>query len=886
MHFPAKRAPVGVRSMRLFLVAFCVLLCACHPRQWKAGPFIEITKIPPASVGNPYTNLTIEGRVVGARPAQQIVLYARSGAWWVQPLANQPYTKIQPDSTWKNSTHPGTEYAALLVDPGYNPPGVTIVLPSAGGAVAAVAVVEGEPAFWQTRWFRAVAGLVLLAMAFGAYRLRVENIEEREREFRKLAENAPDIVMRFDPDLRYRYVNPVVEEYTGLPPKALLGKTNQEVGMHERYVQSWEAALRQVLGTGGAAMKEFTFDTPKGERHFESRLVPEAGTAGSIKSVLAITRDVTELKRAEQRFRALLESAPDAMVVVNQQGRIILINAQVEKLFGYKRDELLGKEIEILVPARFRADHSGHRANFFAEPRVREMGAGLDLYGLHKDGREFPVEISLSPLETEEGMVVSSAIRDITNRKCASEALRRSENELRRMVDFVPGIIIVIDANGEPLYANRAMLDYTGLTAEELPFAEFSGRLSHPEDIEKFRRIRQQSLARAIPFQLEQRMLGKHGDYRWFLFRYNPLKDEQGNPVRWYVTATDIEERRQSEERVHNEILALREQIDRDSMFEDIVGSSEPLRKVLTQVSKVAPSDSTVLILGETGTGKELIARAIHKRSKRAGRAFIGVNCGAIPGSLIASELFGHEKGAFTGATQRRLGRFEAANGGTIFLDEVGDLPPDIQIALLRVLQEREIERVGSDKPIPVDVRVLAATHRDLEKLVSEGRFRQDLLYRLNVVPIEMPSLRERAADIPLLVEYFIARFGKKAGKKLSTIDKKTLGLLQSYEWPGNVRELQNVIERAVILSDSDSFAVDETWLKPGPSEFPPPAVALGGVLMKQEKEMIEAALSESCGRVSGPAGAAAKLGLPSRTLDSKIKRLGIDKFRFKSQPS
>ena len=311
---------------------------------------------------------------------------------------------------------------------------------------------------------------------------------------------------------------------------------------------------------------------------------------------------------------------------------------------------------------------------------------------------------------------------------------------------------------------------------------------------------------------------------------------------------------------------------------------SEPLRKVLTQLSKVAPSDSTVLVLGETGTGKELIARAIHKRSKRAAQAFIGVNCGAIPASLIASELFGHEKGAFMSATQRRLGRFEAANGGTIFLDEIGDLPPDIQIALLRVLQEREIERVGSDKPIPVDVRVVAATHRDLETLVSEGKFRQDLLYRLNVVPIHIPSLRERAADIPLLVEYFIARFGKKTGKKFRTIDQRTLKLFQAYEWPGNVRELQNVIERAVILSESDNFIVDEMWLKREPSRVPRPTAALGSVLLKQEKEMIEAALAESRGQVAGPAGAARKLGLPTRTLDSKIKRLGIDKYRFKSQ--
>jgi formate hydrogenlyase transcriptional activator len=385
-----------------------------------------------------------------------------------------------------------------------------------------------------------------------------------------------------------------------------------------------------------------------------------------------------------------------------------------------------------------------------------------------------------------------------------------------------------------------------------------------------------------VPFEIEKRMRGKDGRYRWFVFRYNPLLNEQGRVTRWFATATDIEDRKQTEQRVHNENLALREQIDRDSMFEDIVGSSEALRKVLRQVAKVAHSDSTVLILGETGTGKELIARAIHKRSNRGERAFIGVNCAAIPASLIASELFGHEKGAFTGATQRRLGRFEMANGGTMFLDEVGDLPPEIQIALLRVLQEREIERVGSSRPIPVDVRVLAATHRDLNALVAEGKFRQDLLYRLNVVPIEMPSLRYRAPDIPLLVEYFIDRFGKKAGKKFRTIDRKTLKLFQEYGWPGNVRELQNVIERAVILSDGDTFSVDETWLKREPPQVASPRAAFSGALLSQEKEMIEAALSESHGRISGPTGAAANLGLPTRTLDSKIKRLGINKYRFK----
>jgi PAS domain S-box-containing protein len=454
--------------------------------------------------------------------------------------------------------------------------------------------------------------------------------------------------------------------------------------------------------------------------------------------------------------------------------------------------------------------------------------------------------------------------------------------DLYTITDAIANPVAVLTSDGVLLYANRVALDQWGLTPGEPNSEGFFRRACHPDDIERMYEERRVGLVRGVPFQREVRLL-KDGKYRWQLVQYNPLKDESGSIVRWYATATDIDDQKRTEERLRNENLVLREQIDRDSMSGDIVGSSEVLRKVLRQVAKVALSDSTVLILGETGTGKELVARAIHKRSNRAERAFIGVNCAAIPQSLIASELFGHEKGAFTGATQRRLGRFESANGGTLFLDEVGDLPMEIQIALLRVLQEREIERVGASKPIPVDVRVLAATHRDLNALVEEGEFRQDLLYRLNVVPIEMPSLRERKEDVPLLVEHFIDRFGKKAGKKFRTIDKRSFKLLQSYDWPGNVRELQNVIERAVILCEDEIFSVDETWLvheRPATSSR---ATALNGVLLKQEKEMIEAALTESQGKISGPTGAATRLGLPARTLDSKIKRLRINKYRFKT---
>ncbi|MFZ3255548.1 MAG: sigma 54-interacting transcriptional regulator [Candidatus Acidiferrales bacterium] len=472
--------------------------------------------------------------------------------------------------------------------------------------------------------------------------------------------------------------------------------------------------------------------------------------------------------------------------------------------------------------------------------------------------------------------------RSQTSLTRALSKLRQDEGELRRMTDAIPQTIVVLDPSGALIYANQATLDYTGLAIEDVLAPGFRERIFHPDDLEKLRDEREAALARGLPFEAEQRALRKDGQYRWFLIRYNPFRTEQGQVIRWYATGTDIDDRVRAEERTRNENLALREQIDRDSMFEDIVGSSEALRKLLRQVSKVAASDSTVLILGETGTGKELIARAIHKRSRRADHAFIGVNCAAIPTSLIASELFGHEKGAFTGATQRRLGRFESANGGTLFLDEVGDLPPEIQIALLRVLQEREIERVGGGKSIAVDVRVLAATHRDLNTLVAEGKFRQDLLYRLNVVPIEIPPLRERTADIPLLVEYFMDRFGKRAGKQFKTIDQRSLQLFQAYGWPGNVRELQNVIERAVILAEGETFSVDEIWLKREPPPTERRTRTLNNALVTQEKQMIEAALALSQGQISGPNGAAARLGLPARTLDSKIKRLKINQYRYK----
>jgi len=429
------------------------------------------------------------------------------------------------------------------------------------------------------------------------------------------------------------------------------------------------------------------------------------------------------------------------------------------------------------------------------------------------------------------------------------------------------------------------------------PTAEFVLSRTHPDD----RDARWQFIERAAREPLfldhEYRLLMPDGAVKHVHVVARPIHDAATGGIEYVGAITDVtavKESRQALEHAYAEIrelkdqlqkenIVLREEVDKTSMFEEIVGSSPPLRAVLSDLSKVAPTDSTVLITGETGTGKELIARAIHKRSPRSSRAFVSVNCAAIPASLIASELFGHEKGAFTGALQRRQGRFELADGGTLFLDEVGELPAETQIMLLRVLQEREFERVGGSRPVRVNVRLLAATNRDLQAAVADGSVRADLFYRLNVFPLDVPALRERRADIPLLVEYFVHRFAQRAGKRIRGLSKETSTLLQSYDWPGNIRELQNVIERAVIIADSDTLAIDERWLAGGAPK--PPAVASPPVstLATHEKDVIEAALRESKGRVSGPFGAAARLSVASSTLESKIKALQIDKRRFKS---
>ena len=588
------------------------------------------------------------------------------------------------------------------------------------------------------------------------------------------------------------------------------------------------------------------------------------------------------LRRSEQQLRDVIETIPAMAWTTDPNGSRDFANHRWQEFTGMSVSEMAGDGWKKMIHPEDLARHTEkcHHslttgAPFENEVRVRRASDGQYRWFLHRG----------VAMRDDAGNILKwfGTGADIEDLKRAEAKLRQDEQELRRITDAIPLSIVVLNPNGRAIYANRVALDYTGLTLDDVVGNNFRERVFHPEDIERLRKCRQESLAAAVSFENEQRALGKDGKYRWFLVRYNPLLDEDGKIVRWYASATDIDDRKRSEDRTRNENIALRDEVDKAFMFEEIVGDSPSIQFVLAQVAKVAPSDSTVLITGETGTGKELIARAIHKRSQRSARAFVNVNCASIPTSLIASELFGHEKGAFTGALQRRLGRFELAEGGTIFLDEVGELPMETQIALLRVLQEREFERIGSSHIIRADVRVIAATNRDLQLAIASGGFRSDLFYRLNVIPMEIPSLRQRKEDIPMLIEYFIDRYARKSGKRIKAIEKKTLELLQAYSWPGNVRELQNIIERSVVLSETETFSVDESWLSRQPSHISSTTSQLSERIVAQEKEIIEAALAESKGRVSGPSGAAAKLGIPQSTLDSKIRSLKINKQNFKA---
>jgi formate hydrogenlyase transcriptional activator len=647
----------------------------------------------------------------------------------------------------------------------------------------------------------------------------------------------------------------------------------------------------QALRAKADIVHDYRIVLPDGTvKHIHGIGHPVLDETGNIVEYVGTDVDVTERKGAEEKLRRSEADLLEAQRI-SQTGSwkhdvpsgTVTVSPEVFRIFGVRPDE------DTSTPgfwfSRNHPEDQKRIQELFERSEIQKTDYEADYRIVLPDGSIKHLHAIGHPVLNESGDLVEfvGTAMDITERKYAEDRIREQEVELRQILDASPQHLSVLRGDGSHLYINQSSLDFLGLTLEEWQKRDIR-ELAHPDDAERVARERKQAFSSGSPLEIEARFLRHDGEYRWFFLHFKPLKDQLGRITRWVVPAIDIEDRKRAEERLQHENVALREQIDQAFMFEEIVGSSPALQTVLSNIVKVAPTDSTVLITGETGTGKELIARAIHKRSQRSGQAFISVNCASIPSSLIASELFGHEKGAFTGALQRRQGRFELAHSGTIFLDEVGELPTETQIALLRVLQERQFERVGGNRPLSTDVRIIAATNRDLTAAIAAGTFRADLFYRLNVFPIEMPPLRKRKEDIPMLVEYFVKRYAEKIGKHIRTIDMNSLELCQSYSWPGNIRELQNIIERSVILCSGDIFWIEKGWLvgpEPARQELPGP---LPDTLENQERVMIETALAECKGKVAGPEGAAAKLGIPRSTLDSKIKQLRINKHKSISE--
>jgi PAS domain S-box-containing protein len=605
-----------------------------------------------------------------------------------------------------------------------------------------------------------------------------------------------------------------------------------------------------------------------------------------IMSECSSTDELGLVDDAHEELRRLIDTTPalihtgraDGYLDYFNRGWLNYLGATLDDVCGWRwRDFIHPDDVDELVGKWRAAIASGEP--FVCESRVRRAD-GEYRWFLHQK----------VPVKDEHGNVTKwqGASIEIEDRKRAEDALRRSERflaEAQRLSKT--GSFIWNTATGELVWSEEIYRLHE-IDSTIKPTLDLASKRVHPDDRPLLEQTIGSASAKGEALDLDLRLLMPNGSIKYVHILARAVGQKSGGfeyvGTGMDVTATRLafQEIQKIKDQLYKENIAFKEEIDQSSMFEEIVGTSQPLRRVLAHVEKVAPTESTVLVTGETGTGKELIARAIHKRSTRADRPFIRVNCAAIPQSLVASELFGHEKGAFTGATQRRHGRFEMADGGTLFLDEIGELPADTQISLLRVLQEKEIERIGGDQVIPVDVRIIAATNRDLQSAIDEGTFREDLFYRLNVFPIEMPSLRERKGDITLLVGYLTERYASRAGKKIKQIAKRTLGLLLEYEWPGNIRELQNLVERAVILCDSDTLSIDETWLKRSHQHSAAQGVPVESPLEHREKEVIEEALAACKGRVAGPSGAATRLGIPRSTLESRIKSLRIDKWRHK----
>ena len=649
---------------------------------------------------------------------------------------------------------------------------------------------------------------------------------------------------------------------------------------------------------------EFRFVLPDGALRYVSGIGrPVIDDAGNLTSFIGTTMDITQRKRTEEElrkqkahFEKLFELAPEAIVLRDIDNRVLRVNREFSNLYGFAPEEALGRSIrDLIVPA-----DQWSASEKLREALQRGERVNAELTHKRKDGSRLTVSFVAAPVQVEGNTPeIYSIYRDITAPKRAEEALRRSEAYLAEGQRLShTGSWARCVTSGDVYFSQESYRIFGFEPGSKVTLETIIGRI-HPDDRPYAHETIQKSIVDSSDFELNYRIILDDGSIRHLHVLGHPVRKPDGSVAEFLGTHVDVTEQRLSrkaledafaeintlKEQLLQENVALRQEIDETSMFDEIVGKSAALQKVLKEIETVGPTDSTVLILGETGTGKELIARAIHNLSSRNGNAFVKVNCAAIPTGLLESELFGHERGAFTGAIAQRIGRFELAHHGTVFLDEIGEIPLELQPKLLRVLQEREFERLGSSRTLKTDARLIAATNRELSDLVAEHKFRSDLFYRLNVFPIRVPALRERPEDVPLLVRHFAEIFSRRMGKPIQSIPTDTMSALVSYDWPGNVRELQNVIERAVILSShgvlrvspAELRATSSVWPANGDSSpAPVRSTRTRTVVPPLTREQIEQALRDSGGRVGGVDGAAARLGLKRTTFIAQMKRHSI----------
>jgi PAS domain S-box-containing protein len=752
-------------------------------------------------------------------------------------------------------------------------------------------------------------------------RKRAEDaLRKSEERWRSVFENSAIGLALTDYNGRFLATNRVFQAMVGYTEEELRAVSFLDV-THEDYREANRALITELVEEKRRQFQiEKKYQRKDGSLIWVSNnvsLVP--GTERVPRFIMALSEDITQRKGAEealQRSEAYLAEAQKLTQTGSWAAQVSLkenvnwpenVNwsnvywsKEMYRIFGFEPDPTPPSSMEVVRRL--------HPEDAPSHPRMVERAIRdgtdfeLDYRLLLPDGAAKYIHAVGHPVVNAHGDVIElvGTAMDVTERKRAEDALRASEAfllEAQRLTRTCSWRHEVL--SDKVTVSPEGLLMYGIEPEDDASSAAFYFSRMHPQDRPGVEQAYAAALLGKTDLEADFRIVLPDGTIKNTRSIGHPILDERGDVVEFVGASIDVtehhraradlekafEEIKRLRDQLHDENVVLREQIDQAFMFEEIVGTSSGLQGVLSRLMKVAPTDSSVLIGGETGTGKELVARAIHKRSRRSQRAFVSVNCAALAPSLISSELFGHEKGAFTGALQRRVGRFELANGGTIFLDEIGEVPLDTQVALLRVLQEREFERVGGTQPVKIDVRIIAATNRDLEAAVANGTFRSDLYYRLNVFPIHIPPLRERQDDLLLLLEYFVQRFAQKMGKHFKKIDKRTVELFRSYPWPGNIRELQNVVERSVIVSSDGVFSVDAAWLSKDSRRVslpqqPEPADANEDA--RRERQIIEDALAGSRGRVSGPDGAAARLRVSPSTLEYRIKKLRIRKSHFK----